>query len=70
MVEGLKNSLWDIQGIRDREPGAFGRRGSLAPDALPRLLTPEEVRQQSIELDREFQEELIKSVLGQFTEQA
>lgn len=56
MVEASKNSLWGIS--------TEGRRGSLGAPALPKLPTPEEVRQQAIELDREFQEELAKGVLG------
>jgi len=60
MVEKPQNSLWGID--------TQGRRGSLASDALPGLPSADQVRQQAIELDREFQEELIEGILGQTVE--
>lgn len=64
-TERKKDSLWAIQRQREgRGTPQSGRAGSLITDALPRLPSHEQVRQDAMDLEQQFQEDLIRSVLG------
>lgn len=60
----VRNSLWEIQRERDRRGKPHGRRGSLVQDVLPPKLSLEGILHRAAELDRECQQDVIQSLLG------